>query len=638
VNMDLGETMEIGVVRSRHYSAGVLATTLLASDDGETWEEIAELDSSAQATIITRIDPPIEARYLALRQDTEQDDYNKAYLWEIGVWDADGIYGPRPEPVPGTATIEELMGVNGIWGWGTGGYSTSDSETGPDLYAQVASTARNYHNMSWDVNDPDTVPDYETMAEGGGTDAQSWLNWDTEYEVWQESGMSIQTSIQFMASTFPESDWDDPYGAAYAYGEAFAAHFGPSVGNGLVTALEVGNEPFYYEASFYREVLSGMAEGVKAGDPAMQVMPSSMAATGLVVENEEGGWDLGTRVTEEHAEFIDAINTHVYSFYYESDGMRTMVHPEHADSMFQEVQNVVAWRDANMPDTPVYVTEWGWPSDGAGEECTADAYGDYECVSEHAQALYAVRGLLMLARWDVERAHWFFYANLTSGTDLFNRCGLTGASNTNFEPKQSYYALLRLRQTLADRVFVDVLQEDDDAYVYLLGEADSTPTHVVAWLPVDADSEATGEITLALDTAPLSAWTLSGLEDEGETVDLPTETDAGWVVAISPVPVVLALVEPVDDSDDTGTADDDTGTTGDDDTGATGDDDTDATGDDDTTTDDESPTDDADGNKSSCGCTSSPRPGAWWPSLLILAICWRRFKESNSYRNTTTSQ
>jgi MYXO-CTERM domain-containing protein len=254
-----------------------------------------------------------------------------------------------------------------------------------------------------------------------------------------------------------------------------------------------------------------------------------------------------------------------------------------------------------MPDTPVYVTEWGWPSDGGGEECTGDAFGN-ECVSEHAQALYAVRGLMMLARWGVARAHWFFYANLNSGSQLFARCGLTGSADTNFEPKQSLEALLRVRQTLGDRVFVDVLQENDDAYVYVFGEADSTPTHVVAWLPVDGDSDETGEVTLALDTAPLSAWTLSGLEDEGETVDLPTETDEGWVVAISPVPVVLALVE-----DEGGGGDTDTDT-GDEDTAVT------------TSGDDEACPDGSE-IEAACGCRSAPRPGTWWlPLLSFLTI------------------
>lgn len=606
VTMDFGEPVEIGLVLTRHMTtSGVTATRLLSSDDGETWVELADLVSEAVPTVTTRIDPPVEARYLALRHDTEQDDHQKVYVWELDAWDADGIYGSRPEPVLGSATIDDLLGINGIWGWGTGGYSSGDDpDVGPELYAQVASTGRNYHNLHWDVQDPDTVPDYEAMAAGGGTDAQSWLNWDNEYQVWVDAGMSVQTSIQFVPDYHPESVWDDPYGAAYAYGEAFAAHFGPSEGNGLVTALEVGNEPYEYEAAFYREVLRGMAGGVKAGDPEMEVMPSSMSATGLVVEDEDGGWDLGTRVTEDHAGLIDAINTHVYAFHFEADGTRTMVHPEHRDTGFQEVQNVVAWRNANMPDTPVYVTEWGWPSGGGGEECTGD-----ECVSEHAQALYAVRGLLMLARWDVARAHWFFFANLTSGSQLFERCGLTGSSNTSFEPKQSYAALLRLRQTLGDRVFVDVLQEDDDAYAYVLGDADGTPTHVVAWMPVDADSEDTGTVTLSLDDAPLAAWTLSGLEAEGDEVDLPEQTDEGWVVSISPVPVVLALVETTG-GDDTGAAD------GGDDTGAAD------GGDDDGADDGASGDGDACPSgaecEGGCSCESSPGPGAWWMLALVL--------------------
>ncbi|MDP6934663.1 MAG: discoidin domain-containing protein, partial [Myxococcota bacterium] len=450
ITMDFGETVEIGLIRSRHYAGGsVTATTLLSSEDGETWESMVELDSGANPAVTTRIDPPVQARYLALRHDTEQDDYVKVYLWEIDAWDSDGIYGPRPDPVPSTTTLAQLVGVNSIWGWGTGDYSTSDDSVGPDLYAQVASQARNYHNMCWDVNDPDNVPDYETMAEGGGTEAQYWLDWNREYEVWQAAGMSIAASIQFTEDYEPAEDWDDPYTAAYGYGEAFAAYFGPSRGNGLISAMEVGNEPWSYTAGFYQEVLLGMAEGARAGDPEMIVMPSSLSATGLVTEDEDGGYDLGSRVTEDHAPYLDALNAHIYSFWYQSDGTRTAVYPEHRDTMFQEIQNILAWRDANMPGTPVRVTEWGWDSDGGGEDCNDD-----ECVSEQAQALYAVRGALMLARWGIERSHWYFYANLASGDTLFTRSGLTGSANVNFERKRSWYALKALVDTLGERVFL----------------------------------------------------------------------------------------------------------------------------------------------------------------------------------------
>jgi hypothetical protein len=35
------------------------------------------------------------------------------------------------------------------------------------------------------------------------------------------------------------------------------------------------------------------------------------------------------------------------------------------------LHNMLAWRDANMPGTPVWVTEWGWDAARPGEVCGA---------------------------------------------------------------------------------------------------------------------------------------------------------------------------------------------------------------------------------------------------------------------------
>ena len=58
-----------------------------------------------------------------------------------------------------------------------------------------------------------------------------------------------------------------------------------------------------------------------------------------------------------------------------------------------EVRNFIRFRDANFPGKPIYLTEWGWDSDGAGETASGS-----ESVSERAQALYAIRGAMMFAR------------------------------------------------------------------------------------------------------------------------------------------------------------------------------------------------------------------------------------------------
>jgi hypothetical protein len=65
---------------------------------------------------------------------------------------------------------------------------------------------------------------------------------------------SIDASIQFGNSSWPQSIWPDPYNNAYTYGKNFASNFGPSHKN-LITLVEVGNEPWDYNADFYVQVI-----------------------------------------------------------------------------------------------------------------------------------------------------------------------------------------------------------------------------------------------------------------------------------------------------------------------------------------------------------------------------------------------
>ena len=55
-----------------------------------------------------------------------------------------------------------------------------------------------------------------------------------------------------------------------------------------------------------------------------------------------------------------------------------------------------------MPGKPVWLTEWGWDAHLPGEPCIGIG-----CVSQHAQAVYAVRGLMILARKGVAQTHWW---------------------------------------------------------------------------------------------------------------------------------------------------------------------------------------------------------------------------------------
>lgn len=551
VIIDLGKNKEVGWIEAKHWPGHdhVLSSKMFVSKDKKNWTEISNLNPNIVHKVITVVSPPVMARYIKIEHVLVEADWAKVYVWEVSAYDRHGPYGETPVAQTSTQTLRELLGVNGIWGWGHNVHSEElDPEKGAGLYNKIGSQARNYHNLSWDVKDPDDTPNYQAMTDGHGTNAKEWLNWNKEYSTWQEQGLMVEASIQFTAKKQPVSKWNDPYTAAYNYGYAFGKHFGPTNGNGYINALEVGNEPWEYPATFYLDVLNGMARGVKAADPNMLVLPCALQATNPYVEKQDKGNYLGARLSEQDADYIDALNAHCYSYFFNDQGVRIGVHPEHPQSRIKEILNIIRFQEANLPDKDIYVTEWGW--DGGGiEPCT---HG--ECVSEEAQALYAIRGGLWFNRLGIDRLHWFFYANIEGNSMLYARSGLTGSIKTDFEPKPVFVAFQSLLHHLGDVYFLDALQETEEGWVYLYGNAEGMPTHIVAWRPVPAEDKTVTEISidvpLSMPFSIDSAWTISGKSIKGQETTKPIKQAANLNMQISSTPLVISLntTEAIDNS------------------------------------------------------------------------------------------
>ncbi|MEM9983793.1 MAG: hypothetical protein AAF804_01740 [Bacteroidota bacterium] len=443
--------------------------------------------------------------------------------------------GEMPEDYVSTQTLRSMLGINAFWGWGYNRYTDLlQPGEGPEMYTPVASYARDYHNMNWDIRDPDDDISFADMAATGGTPAQWWLNWEREYAAWISKGMPVHVSIQMV--NFIDSTWDNPYSSAYKYGLSFARFFGPTYGNGQVEIVEVGNEPWKYDSTIYRTILRGMTRGLKEGDPAMTVLPCALQAYNPGAEATSNKNYIGARISATEADLIDGLNIHPYSFYKGVDGVRRAVHPEHNYSQMRGILNAIRWRDHNMPGKPVYVTEWGWDSDGATQSCVHN-----ECVTEDAAAAYVSRGLLMMQRMGVEKAAYFYHSNLW-GMTLFTRSGLTGGKEVNFVKKKSYYALQALDSLIGDRHFLRALQEDQEAWVYLLGDSSGTATHLVAWRPVDGDDTQLKTLTLNTNLNPISAIRLDGRSATGSVEALPTRKGAELNITIDAYPLLLELV------------------------------------------------------------------------------------------------
>ncbi len=539
ITLDFGQTKTIQWIESRHWAGGkASATKALGSLDKINWFQIAELDPNALRTVTTYLSQPVNTSYLKIEHTLIDVDYAKVFVWEVNAWNGYGPFGQMPAPTKSSYPVSEIIGINGIWGWGHDMYSGNIAPgKGPDKFNKIATHARNFHNMHWDITNPNITPDYSRMATSG-TQALSWLNWDKEYKAWKDAGLKVTASILFTEKSMPHSIWNNPYSAGYNYGYSFARHFGPTNGNGLVETFEAGNEPWDYPASFYNEVVKGMVQGVKDGDPAMKVFTCALQSAFPHTESANGGNYMGARLPNQIAPLIDGLNVHHYSYANDVNGKRIGVHPEHIQSSVRALLNDLRFRDVNLPGKKIYVTEWGWDSEGAGEDCTHT-----ECVSELEQAVYAVRGAMLFIRLGVDRLTWYFYSN--GGGGLYSRSGLVGSSATNFSEKQSFRSFQAMMDKIENKYFLDVYQENDDAWVYRFGDANGKTTHLVAWKPVNGNDTSTTIVQLNIQHFADSVWQIAGHSPTGEPAQELTSFDEATktlTLKVSAIPIIAKVL------------------------------------------------------------------------------------------------
>ncbi|WP_375586085.1 discoidin domain-containing protein [Cyclobacterium xiamenense] len=521
LTLDLGETKPVSWIRSRHWNGRgtARAARLLLGNSLDSLVAVTDLDPNLLDFQTIQLPRPVPARYVRVEVTLADENYKKASIQEITVYDEYGVYGPAPAARPQDRSFGELFGLNTVWAWGT---KKVPNLQGPDEGAQkfirAASQARNYHNIHWDTPDPDQIPSYDP------DNLQvhlKWTQWEQEYSDWKRKGFTVDATYTF--DRFRESDWDRPYESAEALGQAFAGTFGPGNLN-LIRSAEIGNEPWDYSDTTYRRILEGMAKGMKSADPDLIVLPAALQASNPEAGNSGISKNyMGYKLSEDAAPYLDGINLHLYSYIRNEQGVRLAVHPEHPASEMRALFAGLRFRDHNLPGKEVHVTEWGWDASSANETAS-----NSEAVSAISQAVYAVRGLLWLSRMGVDRAHWYFYANVDLESNdserNYDRSGLTDSRNFNFQEKRSFVAAEAVQNNLANLRFQEVLKEDEDAYIYLLRNEAGEDSHLVAWRPV------TGDDTLAINTPfphalpAQDARYLSGLDPRGKPSPLPTKT------------------------------------------------------------------------------------------------------------------
>jgi hypothetical protein len=476
---DLGSTQDIGWISSRHYNGeGVVSISMYVSDNSTNWKQITTLNQLATAFIPQLISPVVEARYIKLQYVLKPDSYQKAKLQEFELYDRYGPFG-KPKPAKfAKKTYSQSFGVNTVWGWGYYVYSDLlTNENGPTLFNKVAKLARNYHSINWDIKKPTDNPDYANMKLGNGTISKDWLNWDREYSTWKTAGFDIDACIMFNNEIFSDSLWSDTENEALNFGAYFADHF--SNNTSLFSVVEVGNEPWEYSKPVYRNILAGMSKGLKLNSKKLTVLPCAIQAYSVSLEYDNY---ISKFVDTRNSKHIDGLNTHLYSYTFNYNGDRIAVNPEDPRSEVWSVSNLQTFSNINLNSLPVYVTEFGYDSEGGGDDCIHDV-----CINEFEQAIYGTRMALILYRLGTEQFYWYYFANVDYISMLHNRSGLTSSYSKGFTKKQSFKSFELLQKLLGDYYFHHIIMETNDVYAYAFSDASGQIKRLIAWRPTSED-------------------------------------------------------------------------------------------------------------------------------------------------------
>ncbi len=360
----------------------------------------------------------------------------------------------------------------------------------PDLYAPVTRLVRDYHPIDWDFGDDTSYPPKFPMARNG-------VDWSKVYGSWIKSGHRIETSLIF--DNLKPDAWKDLPRDAFAYGNAFATAFGPSAKVPLVEAAEIGNEPGKYDDATYRKLFEAMAGGIRAGDPKMRI------ATCAANLGKSGSYSKSVDCLVGLESLYDIVSIHNYA---EITGWPTWArsYPEDPKIPFlNDIRSVLTWRGQHAAEKEVWLTEFGWDATTKRAPKTGD-FAKWVGSIETEQALWTVRGYMVLCALGLDRAYLYFF-NDDDTPHLHGSSGLT----RNFVPKPAFHATAHLFATLADYRLTKKLSEDPTGtYAYEYTHGDDLKQRILAvWKPAGGASKTTLPIgaakILRAEQTPLTA-------------------------------------------------------------------------------------------------------------------------------------
>lgn len=481
--LDLKSQKTIGQCYSRHLNSENLKDiSLFLSEDGSVWKLVASLNSKAINLVPTLLETSTNARFVRMRFHLGWENYAKAALWDLKLYDEFGPYGPPSVFRHINKPLNERIGLNMVWGWGQHVYSDQITNgKGWKQYENHFKKLRIYHNLLWDIPAPGISANYQQMQLGKGTAANWWLDWNREYGFLTTKGFELTSTLMFKNRTIPESLWKNPAEDANNIGSEFGQYFSQ---HQLIEAVEAGNEPWDYPPDFYQKTGSNMASGLKNSAPRIMVLPAAFQSSFPNGTFNDQHNFLPDFIHDSFLQNVDALNVHFYAHAIDQQGVRIAVPPEDRRAEIQGIRNIIRYRNELATGKEVWVTEFGYDGSSKDEPCLHS-----ECVSEAQQAAWGVRAALYLLREGANRVYWYFYANEATESYLHSRSGLTLSANHNFKPKASWFAFRDLLQYVGNASFTKVIVASEMLIAYQFEDFKTRKKYIIAWIPHNGPPE-----------------------------------------------------------------------------------------------------------------------------------------------------
>ncbi|MCJ8163627.1 hypothetical protein MKJ04_02160 [Pontibacter sp. E15-1] len=241
--------------------------------------------------------------------------------------------------------------------------------------------------------------------------------------------------------------------------------------------------------------------GVKNADPTMKLVMGGIFELNLEYVKRMKSWFETNRADKKFA--ADVINVHTYAWRTANGpgGGGPAKSPEE-DKFREKLQAFVAYRNHNLPNVEVWISEFGWDTHPASSLRVPEV-GPFD--RQEVQGQWLVRAYLAFAAAGVDRAMMYMLRDVNPNDPThFSTSGLVGPKGS-WEPKKSWYYVYTLKNTLQHMAFVgEQASGDPNVLIYKFKNTSGSNGAYVVWAKTKRNYTVQG-YALSLAGSPSSA-------------------------------------------------------------------------------------------------------------------------------------